>query len=504
MDESNPKLADTRDQPTFDSQLVLNHDSVVARARLTSTAGGTIEAAWGQDSLELVNRHDNCISTYNSHFTILPLHHFLALNQECKVSTKRPTSRHMDSSLHEVWRAAEGSPFLPAIGKNSQFLVAFFLVLLGVFITGVFALNRSLISLTTLGIPASLAFAFGTVYMFCAIHQSIHLLVQGRKMAPDRVPIFRAVATSTRPLFQLLRCINFAPRVHVQITEEGIRFAADHSRVMQGVAFLDKALFSSYSLKLPPTDDTEASELPNFQLSLASFLEVLQIFGAVDVAAKAQKAEQDPYRSNLRNYRADAFSNQTLGISGTCTLMYSEEGDPFKITIEEYGVKTTAGLTTYVPELPEDIPFNREELSFKIIMPSRSLLDALAEISPTAPDKLTIVVTKAPPFLSLAGMGDLGSSAVDFARGRDLLETFTIADRWSQTYKFDFVKNSTEAMRIANKISLRGDSQGVLSLQFMVEMDGGKRSFLDFRFVPFVVYDEDDEDDSHDVGFDED
>ncbi|KAG6141212.1 hypothetical protein E4U12_005129 [Claviceps purpurea] len=158
MDESNPKLADTRDQPTFDSQLILNHDSVVARARLTSTAG---------DSLELANRHDNYISTYI--VTILSLHHFIALNQECKVSTTRPTSRHMDSSLHEVWRAAEGSPFLPAIGKNSQFLVAFSLVLLGVFITGVFALNRSLISLTTLGIPASLAFAFGTVYMFCAV-----------------------------------------------------------------------------------------------------------------------------------------------------------------------------------------------------------------------------------------------------------------------------------------------------------------------------------------------
>lgn len=216
----------------------------------------------------------------------------------------------------------------------------------------------------------------------------------------------------------------------------------------------------------------------------------------MDVATRAQKAEQDPYRSNLRNYRPDAFSNQTLGISGTCTLSYSEEGDPFKITIEEAGVKTTAGLTTYVPELPEDIPFNREELSFKIIMSSRSLLDSLAEISPTAPDKLTIVASKTSPFLSLAGTGDLGSSAVDFARGRDLLETFTIADRWSQTYKFDFIKNSTEAMRIANKVSLRGDAQGVLSLQFMVEMDGGTRSFLDFRFVPYIVYDEEDEDDT--------
>lgn len=53
-------------------------------------------------------------------------------------------------------------------------------------------------------------------------------------MAPDTQPLFRAVATSTRPLYQLLRCINFAPRVHVQITEDGIRFAADHAKVMQG------------------------------------------------------------------------------------------------------------------------------------------------------------------------------------------------------------------------------------------------------------------------------
>ncbi|EFY99115.1 DNA repair protein rad1 [Metarhizium robertsii] len=323
-------------------------------------------------------------------------------------------------------------------------------------------------------------------------------------MAPDKTPIFRAVATSTRPLYQLLRCINFAPRVHVQITEEGIRFAADHSRVMQGVAFLDKALFSAYSLNLPLSDDDEAVDLPNFQISLASFLEVLQIFGAVDVATRAQKAEQDPYRSNLRNYRPDAFSNQALGISGTCTLLYGEAGDAFKITIEEAGVKTTAGLTTYVPELPDDIPFNREEMSFKIIMSSRSLLDSLAEISPTAPDKLAIIASKTSPFLSLAGTGDLGSSAVDFARGRDLLETFTIADRWAQTYKFDFIKNSTEAMRIANKVSLRGDAQGVLSLQFMVEMEGGKRSFLDFRFVPFITYDDDEGETDTGIGFEED
>lgn len=75
----------------------------------------------------------------------------------------------MDSSLHEVWHAASGSPFLPAIGKHSQFLVAFVLVLIGVSLGAGFALNRSITNLPVLGIPASLALAFGVVYMFCAV-----------------------------------------------------------------------------------------------------------------------------------------------------------------------------------------------------------------------------------------------------------------------------------------------------------------------------------------------
>ncbi|KAF4124949.1 hypothetical protein GMORB2_3788 [Geosmithia morbida] len=75
----------------------------------------------------------------------------------------------MDSSLHEVWQAAAGSPFLPAVGKGSQFFVGFFLLVLGILVTGVFALNRSFVNVPLLGIPASLAIAYGTVYMFCAV-----------------------------------------------------------------------------------------------------------------------------------------------------------------------------------------------------------------------------------------------------------------------------------------------------------------------------------------------
>ena len=47
-------------------------------------------------------------------------------------------------------------------------------------------------------------------------------------------PLFRAVCSSTRPLYQLLKSIGFTNKIHVEITESGLRFAADHARVMQG------------------------------------------------------------------------------------------------------------------------------------------------------------------------------------------------------------------------------------------------------------------------------
>lgn len=61
-----------------------------------------------------------------------------------------------------------------------------------------------------------------------------------------------------------------------------------------------------------------------------------------------------------------------------------------------------------------------------------------------------------------------------------------MAEKWTQSYKFEMVKAASEAMRLASKVSVRGDDQGVLSLQFMVEVEGGGISFVDFRFVPFL------------------
>lgn len=304
-------------------------------------------------------------------------------------------------------------------------------------------------------------------------------------------PLFRAVASSTKRIYQLLKCISFSPKVDVQLTHEGIRFAADHSRVMQGVAFLDQALFTTYTLNWPENSPTT----PRFQLNFSAFLEALQIFGATDAAAKAAKTEADTYRSNLRNYRPDAFSHQTLGMPGTCCLVYAEDGAPLSVVLEESDVKTKCNIVTYTPEAPDDIPFDREDLTFKIIMQARWLLDSLSELAPMSADRITVSALPNAPYLKLASGSSIGSASVDFSNGRDLLETFAVRESWVQSFKFDLIKSASEAMRIASKVSFRGDGQGVLSLQFMVEVEGGLVSFLDFRFVPYITQ-EDDESDS--------
>jgi cell cycle checkpoint protein len=265
--------------------------------------------------------------------------------------------------------------------------------------------------------------------------------------------------------------------------------------ISQGIVFLDKALFTTFHCNIPESlDDDDPPELPNFQLSLSSLLETLQIFGAADTAtSKFAKPDNDGYDSNIRPGRQNAFSNQTLGMAGVCRLSYAGIGSPFSIILEESGVTTTCNLNTYEPENPEEIPFQRDAMQVKIIMQARWLFDAISELSATSPTRLDLTAFPAAPYLSLSAVGPLGSASVEFAKGRELLETFTVAEKWTQSYKFEMIKAAAEAMRLASKVSVRGDEQGVLSLQFMVEVDGGGISFVDFRFVPFIR-EEDEED----------
>jgi len=343
-------------------------------------------------------------------------------------------------------------------------------------------------------------------------------------MADNReAPMFSAVSSSARQLFLLLRCISFAPKVQVQISDEGMRFSVEDSSVMEGMAFLEKSIFTSYHYTAPRPgsqgSDTTANETHNpvFAVSMPSLLETLQIFGLT------MESRPNPFSGGGRPeaFANHAFSNQVLGVTGLCRLQYTAPGAPLTIIIEESGIKTTCNLNTYEPSFTSDIPFLRDHIAMKVIMRANYLFDAIAELSNNNPQIITLSAKRR--IFTVSASSPLGSATVDFHRdakvaehkapatnesgeptgeGDDpqrqtssgLLETYVVANEngvFSQSYKFAHVAGTKKALQAATKVSIRADEQGVLSLQFMIEnLEGGGVSFVDFRFVPLVGDDE--------------
>jgi cell cycle checkpoint protein len=345
----------------------------------------------------------------------------------------------------------------------------------------------------------------------------------------DPPPLFSAVSTSVRQLYLLLRCISFAPKAEVEITSTSIRFSVDEARVVQGLTHLDKSLFTSYNYE--PGEDTEA--LPRFEIALPALLETLQIFGI----SEPNTSSRNPNGGFTSSYH-NAFNAPSLALGGTCRISYAQLGSPLCITIQEGAVTTTCEINTYeVRADPEDegtIPLDRNDMCMKVIMRSSWLHDAIAELGGTSPEVIVFNASqRSQPYFALEGEGGpFGDVTVDYlpesktepipsaARPKKqpfVTETFNIAapasmhGRLKRKYKFDLIKKAGRAMSLASKVSIRQDAQGVLSLQFMIELGGaavgakennnangtegpgGKAHFVDFRFVPLIEDEDEDE-----------
>lgn len=331
-------------------------------------------------------------------------------------------------------------------------------------------------------------------------------------MAPSS-PLFTAVSSSARQILSLLRAISFSKKANVVIAPEGLRFSTEQGSVMEAFVTLDKSLFTSYKYQPPPpaSSQDDVPDHPLFQVNLIALLETLNIFSISDPSTTKRPNEYDSFAAHRLNRHAgiNAFSNQALGVTGICSFTYHGEGSPLSIHMSEAGVTTTCDLTTYEAETAEDIPFSREHLSLKTIMRSSYLLDAISELSAMSPENLTIQASpnSRSASLSFSATGSLGSSTVDFTTHTDsetpVLETFHCPARTSASFKFSLIKSAQRAMQASSKVSIRLDEDGVLNMQFLVEIDGSGTgqtgepavAFVEFRVVPLVEGEADDDND---------
>ena len=329
-------------------------------------------------------------------------------------------------------------------------------------------------------------------------------------------PVFTATSTSARQLNGLLRCISVTKSATVRLGADGLRISTEEGSAMEAFVFLAKDLFSTYNYNAspPPSSQDDAPPPPVFEVNLAALLETLSIFTLSDpnTTAKKESGGYDAFAAHRLNRHAGigAFSGPLLSNTGTCTFTYRGEGSALEIHMAEAGCSTTCELTTYEPQSIDEIPFNRDALALKTIMRSSYLLDAVNELSSMNPQHITILAKPSSRGgvdggeLSLTAAGALGSATVDFttntASETPILETFSCSSKTSASFKFALIKSAQRAMAAATKVSMRLDEEGVLSLQFLVEVEAGSGqgegvAFVDFRVVPLVEGEAEGEDD---------
>lgn len=255
-----------------------------------------------------------------------------------------------------------------------------------------------------------------------------------------------------------------------------------------------------------------------FSISLPGLIETLQIFAVNDsnnfssantaYSSSARPTDSLTAHRLQRHAGTAAISALSRGTAGLCSLTYTTHGSPLSVHLTDTGVRTTCDLTTYEVsnDSRADIPFDRDSLRLKTITRASVLADAIQELAASGPPAAMLLVAspRGAPFLSFTGLDlPLGSACVEFSRDKDLLETFLCPARFEAKYAFERVRAAYRAACSASKVSLRVDAQGVLSMQFLIDVDGivgetggvGSRerervAFVDFRIVPLV----DDED----------
>ncbi|KAK4951006.1 checkpoint clamp complex protein Rad1 [Elasticomyces elasticus] len=326
-------------------------------------------------------------------------------------------------------------------------------------------------------------------------------------------PLFSATSSSPRQILLLLRCLASTKKTLVRISPSGLRFSTDEGSTLESYLVLSRNLFTTYTYHPPPpaSSQDDTPEPPSFEINLNALLETLNIFSLSDPTTYTNKRSggEDAFSSHRSGRHAgiNAFASRgTLGVTGLTTFSYDGAGSKFGIFMSESGITTTSELTTYEADVGggEEIPFNREDLALKTIMRASALLDAVGELSSLGPGSLCVAATPTSSRLvgaaggaanlSLSAAGAFGEVKVDFSTTTSsetpVLETFQCQRRVSSHYRFSAIKSAQRAMGAATKVSVRMDGEGVLSLQFLVEVDGGGSpesvAFVDFRVVPLV------------------
>jgi cell cycle checkpoint protein len=253
--------------------------------------------------------------------------------------------------------------------------------------------------------------------------------------------MFVAKIDSARTLSSILKAIHFKETATCFISSNGLKITVEDAKCVQGNAFVQSAIFQEFSF---------TEESATFKINMNVLLECLNIFGSKDPA----------HQTALK-------------------MCYNGYGSPLVLLLEENGVLTDCSIRTQEPEETLDFDFCSANVVNKAILKAECMREVFAELDMTS-DVLQILLSPDSPYFRLSTFGNAGTTHFDIPSDSEMMETFDCRQTQAYRFKITLLKPSLKALTLASRVSVRLDTRGFLSMQYMIRNHDGSVSFVEY------------------------
>lgn len=270
----------------------------------------------------------------------------------------------------------------------------------------------------------------------------------------EQVNKWNASTTYIEPVSKLLKSLQLnRSQAYLRVNSEGVQVQTHAaSRTYTSHLFLDLGLFSNYRITGPDIE---------LRLSLHALVHCLQMF------MEWSSTE-------------DHFPAAPLG----CFFDYLE-GRTLQLSFAYDTLTSTCDLTVYEAEgndVDNDIPFNSDGVALQVILPASVFLGVIGDLEAIFAREVSFSVNISPPQLEVRGNGEFALTEFVLPNEPNVLDAIAAESNATFSYDFNSLSKCKEAVKLANRVSLRFDSASVLSLQCLCEIEE-HNSYIEFRFL---------------------
>uniref|UniRef100_A0A914XN71 Cell cycle checkpoint protein RAD1 n=1 Tax=Plectus sambesii TaxID=2011161 RepID=A0A914XN71_9BILA len=260
----------------------------------------------------------------------------------------------------------------------------------------------------------------------------------------DATQVLVLAMDNAKEFYNVLKTLTFREHAEFEASPSGVKVTVDDMKCLQAIAYLKRDLFSVFVLR---------EETVTFRIPLGVLCECVNLFGSSPNSSTALR------------------------------MTYGGLGEPLKVIMEEGGVVIRCSVRTQQSDEILDFEFDPENVVSKIIMKTEALWDQFVDLD-TSSNTLAFAVDIKPSRLRLSTDGELGTIDIDFPADSEIIEKFETKEKHQNKYRLSLIRRVNKTLHLAQKVSIRTDTRGILSMQFMVEQPDNQHIFIEFFCVP--------------------